>query len=70
MSAVSSGGVGGAQGGIVTGAVVCVEAEITGDVRIGTKSIVHPCAKIKATKGPILIGEANIIEELVTIQNK
>jgi len=58
-------------GGIVTGAVVCVEAEISGDVRVGAKTIVHPCAKIKVLPGagPIVIGESNIIEELVTIQN-
>ncbi|ODN04875.1 Dynactin subunit 6 [Orchesella cincta] len=55
---------------ITVGAVVCVEAEIRGDVRIGTKTIVHPCAKILATGGPIVIGDANIVEELATIENK
>jgi dynactin-6 len=51
------------------GAVVCVEAEVTGDVKIGTKTIIHPCAKILAKNGPILIGDFNIIEELSTIVN-
>lgn len=51
------------------GAVVCVEAEVTGDVKIGTKTIIHPCAKIIAKNGPILIGDFNIIEELTTIIN-
>jgi len=54
---------------ITTGACVCVEAEIRGEVKIGTKTIVHPCARILATGGPIIIGDANIIEELVTIEN-
>jgi len=52
------------------GAVVCVEAEIRGEVKIGTKTIIHPCAKILATNGPIIIGDANIIEELATVENK
>lgn len=51
------------------GGVVCVEAELSGEVKIGAKTIVHPCAKILATKGPIIIGDHNIVEELVTIQN-
>ncbi|CAG7819842.1 unnamed protein product [Allacma fusca] len=55
---------------ITPGAVVCVEAEVKGDVKIATKTIVHPCAKILATVGPIVIGESNIIEELVIIENK
>lgn len=55
---------------ITHGAVVCVEAEIKGEVKIGTRTIVHPCAKILATGGPIVIGDANIIEELATIENK
>ena len=55
---------------VAPGAVVCVEAEVRGDVKIGTKTVVHPCAKILATTGPIVIGESNIIEELVVIENK
>lgn len=55
---------------ITVGAVVCVEAEIRGEVKIGTKTIIHPCAKILATNGPIIIGDANIIEELATVENK
>ena len=55
---------------ITPGAVVCVEAEVRGEVRIGTRSVVHPCAKILATNGPIVMGESNIVEELVVIENK
>jgi len=55
---------------IATGAVVCVEADVQGDVKFGTRTIVHPCAKILATNGPIIIGEANIFEEQVLIENK
>lgn len=41
-----------------------------GDVTIGSKTIVHPTAQIRAEKGPIVIGECNLIEELVTIVNQ
>ncbi|XP_062511930.1 dynactin subunit 6-like [Corticium candelabrum] len=55
---------------ISKGAVVCVEAEIKGDVMIGTGTVVHPKAKIIAEAGPIVIGENNLIEEQVVIINK
>lgn len=32
--------------------------------------MIHPCAKILAETGPIVIGENNLIEENVTIINK
>ena len=51
------------------GAVVCVEAEVLGDVKIGSKTIIHPCAKIHAKKGPIVLGDFNIVEELAIIVN-
>jgi dynactin-6 len=47
-----------------------VEAEVRGVIRIGTRTVVHPCAKILATEGPIVIGESNIVEEQVVIENK
>jgi len=53
----------------MAGAVVCVEAELFGDVKIGTKTIIHPCAKIDAKNGPIIIGDLNIIEERANIIN-
>lgn len=52
------------------GAVVCVEASFQGEVKIGSGTVVHPCARILATGGPIIIGESNIIEERVVIENK
>lgn len=55
---------------IAPGAIVCVESEVRGDVKIGTRTIVHPCAKILATDGPIVIGESNIVEEMVVIENR
>lgn len=56
---------------IAAGSVVCSEqTQILGDVRIGSKTIVHPTAKIIAENGPIVIGQCNLIEELVTIINK
>jgi len=50
--------------------VVCNVAVIKGDVKIGMKTIIHPCAKILATGGPIVIGDSNIIEELACIENR
>jgi dynactin-6 len=55
---------------ISKGAVVCVEAEIMGNVTIGTGTVVHPKAKIIAEAGPIIIGENNLIEEQVVIINR
>jgi dynactin-6 len=40
-----------------------------GDVTIGSKTIVHPACSIRALKGPIVIGECNLIEERVNIVN-
>jgi len=55
---------------VTPGAVICVEAELKGDVKIGKLTIVHPYARILATSGPIVIGESNIIEEFATIENR
>ena len=54
---------------IMPGAVVCAEAELVGDITIGTRTVIHPKARILAIGGPIVIGEGNLIEELVTIFN-
>ncbi|KJH51719.1 bacterial transferase hexapeptide repeat protein [Dictyocaulus viviparus] len=50
-------------------AIVCREAVLEGNVRIGAGTVVHPFAIIKASNGPILIGENNIIEERSLIEN-
>jgi len=49
--------------------VVCVEAVIIGNVQIGERSVIHPKAQIIAEKGPIVIGNDNLIEEGVIIKN-
>jgi len=54
---------------IAAGAVVCAECEIRGDVTIGARTVIHPKSKIIAEAGPIIIGENNLIEELVSISN-
>ncbi|CAG5122830.1 unnamed protein product [Candidula unifasciata] len=54
---------------IAAGAMVCEDCELVGDITIGTRTVIHPKAKIVAEAGPIIIGDYNIIEELVTIQN-
>lgn len=53
-------------------AVVCQETTFIGpfDITIGDETVIHPKAQIKATKGPISIGQRNIVEEFVLIQNE
>ena len=49
---------------------MCTESTVlSGDIKIGKKTIVHPAAKIIAEKGPIIIGECNLIEDRVEIIN-
>ncbi|ETN78188.1 bacterial transferase hexapeptide repeat protein [Necator americanus] len=50
-------------------AIVCREATLEGCVSIGAGTVVHPFAIIKATNGPIIIGENNIIEDRSLIEN-
>lgn len=51
-------------------ALVCSEyTQLEGDILVGSKTVIHPTAKILALKGPIVIGECNLIEEYVTIRN-
>jgi len=54
---------------IATGAVVCQEANLVGEISIGEGTVVHPKANIIAEAGPIIIGKNNIIEEQTTIRN-
>ncbi|XP_066271063.1 dynactin subunit 6-like isoform X2 [Branchiostoma lanceolatum] len=55
---------------VMPGAVVCTEAELKGDITIGSRTVVHPKARIIAEGGPIVIGESNLIEEQVLIINR
>ena len=51
-------------------ALVCSEyTTLTGDILIGSKTVIHPTAKILANKGKIIIGDSNLIEEYVQIVN-
>ncbi|KIH45231.1 bacterial transferase hexapeptide repeat protein [Ancylostoma duodenale] len=50
-------------------AIVCREATLEGCVSIGAGTVVHPFAIIRATNGPIIIGENNIIEDRSLIEN-
>ncbi len=54
---------------ISPGAIVCNESELVGEISIGTRTVVHPKAKIIAEAGPIIIGENNLIEERARIVN-
>nr|SVE75496.1 EOG090X0I48 [Daphnia dolichocephala] len=54
---------------IANGAIVCCECDLQGDITIGSRTVIHPRAKIIALSGPIVIGENNIIEEQVQIIN-
>ena len=51
------------------GCVVCKSATVVGDISIGSGTVVHPLARIIAKTGPIIIGDTNIIEEMVEIVN-
>ena len=42
---------------ISTGAVVCNECELKGDITIGARTVIHPKARIIAESGPIIIGK-------------
>uniref|UniRef100_A0A914XCR0 Dynactin subunit 6 n=1 Tax=Plectus sambesii TaxID=2011161 RepID=A0A914XCR0_9BILA len=55
---------------IATGAVVCQEALLLGEITIGAGTVIHPKAQILAEAGPIIIGENNLIEENALISNK
>lgn len=54
---------------VAPGAIIPVDCELKGDITIGSRTIVHPKARIIAEAGPIIIGEANLIEERVEILN-
>ena len=47
---------------IASGAVVCNECELKGDVTIGSRTVVHPKAKILAESGPIIIGSRDYFD--------
>ena len=55
---------------IGVGSIVCKEAEIRGEVIIGSKTVIHPKARILALHGPIRIGDNNLIEEQACIINQ
>lgn len=55
---------------IGAGSIVCQEAEIRGEVIIGSKTVIHPKARILAVNGPIKIGDNNLIEEQTSIINQ
>lgn len=61
---------------VTSGAIVCIadnSADIerfSGDVVIGTGSVLHPRVYISANGGTVDIGEGNIIEEQVRITNR
>ncbi|XP_054710001.1 dynactin subunit 6-like [Uloborus diversus] len=54
---------------IAPGAVICKECELRGEISIGSRTVIHPKARIVAEAGPIIIGENNLIEEQVQILN-
>ncbi|KAK9873383.1 hypothetical protein WA026_022448 [Henosepilachna vigintioctopunctata] len=52
---------------ITTGALVCEDSKLRGDITIGKDTIVHPMATIIAESAPIIIGENCLIEEQAKI---
>lgn len=61
---------------VTSGAIVCIAdsaadlERFSGDVTIGTGSVLHPRVYISANGGSVHIGEGNIIEEQVRICNR
>ncbi|OQR79485.1 dynactin subunit 6-like [Tropilaelaps mercedesae] len=55
---------------VTEGATVVRECVLLGEVTFGTRTVVHPTAQILGEKGPIIIGEGNLIEEKVKIVNR
>ncbi|CAG2117557.1 unnamed protein product, partial [Medioppia subpectinata] len=49
--------------------VCCEETTLLGDITIGAKTVIHPTAHIDGSRGPVIIGDSNLIEERVTIVN-
>ena len=54
---------------IAIDAVVCTEAELVGDVKIDSKTVVHPSVTFRASGGPIIIGQGNVFEENCVVEN-
>ncbi|GLV36431.1 Dynactin 6 p27 subunit [Carabus blaptoides fortunei] len=52
---------------IISGALVCVDSNLRGDITIGAGTIIHPNVSIIAEAGPIVIGESCLIEEQTKI---
>lgn len=52
---------------IISGALVCVDSNLRGDITIGANTIIHPNVTINAEAGPIIIGESCLIEEQTKI---
>ncbi|CAI5439869.1 unnamed protein product [Caenorhabditis angaria] len=54
---------------IAESAVVCAEAQISGEVSIGDGCVIHPFAIFDAKNGPIIIGNNCLFEEYCVIRN-
>ena len=54
---------------IASTAIVCEEAILKGDITIGENTIIHPKCEILALAGPIVIGDGNVLEEGVRLEN-
>ena len=64
----------GEEGGLtqlkINGGTIFYGAVLEGKIVIGTGTVVHPGAVIKATNGEIIFGEYNIVEETAVIENR
>ncbi|ESO04624.1 hypothetical protein HELRODRAFT_78909, partial [Helobdella robusta] len=54
---------------VAPGAIIPVDCELRGEITIGSRTVIHPKARIIAEAGPIIIGESNLIEEQAEILN-
>jgi len=52
---------------IDAGAVVCIDAELSGEVSVGDGCVIHPRASLIGAAGPLVLGTGNIVEERALI---
>lgn len=53
-----------------SGVTICDNADLRGDITIGSACVFHPKCTVIAMNGPIIFGEGCIVEENVIIVNR
>jgi dynactin-6 len=55
---------------MTTDNLICEGAFLQGNIILGHGNVLHPRSEIKSNNGPIVIGNDNIFEEQVLIENE